>query len=79
MEIVQRRNRSAVPVLFVLAFVAALVIGLVALSGLRQSPESSTGTVQVAAQSSSLSPDATDRNAAMLATRLGKAESTHGH
>ena len=79
MEIVQRKSQSAVPLIAVVAIVAAVLISMAAWASAHPSTVGSTGAQQVTATSTSLNPDATDRNAAVLAARLGQAEATHGH
>ena len=79
MEIVEQRNQpAAVPLVVIVAVLATLLLGLAALALSRPSV-SPVGAPPARAASTSLSPDSQDRNAQILATRLGKAEATHGH
>lgn len=79
MEIVEQRNQSAaVPLVVILAILATLLLGLAALALSRPSG-TPVGAPAARAASTNLSPDAQDRNAQILATRLGRAEATHGH
>lgn len=79
MEIVEQREQSAaVPFVLVLAIVATLLIGLAALA-LARPAGAPARPPSPAVTSSTLSPDAQDRNAEILADRLDKAEATHGH
>lgn len=79
MQIAERTSQApAVPLVLVLAIVATIVIGLAALALRPAGPAVRTPMASVTS-TANLSPDAQDRNAQILAARLGKAEATHGH
>ena len=79
MEIVDRRNPApAVPFVLVIAVVAALLMAVAAAALARPAGPAAHPT-STGVTATAISPDAQDRNAKLLADRLGKAEATHGH
>ena len=77
MDIIHRSKQApAVPFALMVLVALALLVGAAGVS-LRPSP--AVRAPSTVAEVRTTSPDAQERNAKILADRLGKAEATHGH
>ena len=73
------RQSAAAPMAVVVAVFIALAIFASVWNASHRIASATTRTQSFASTVTSLSPDAGDRNSAILAARLGKAEASHGH
>ena len=76
---IRRRQTASVSFALALAVLAALAIGLGAWNAAHRPLGTSLQTPTAAPASSSLSPDAQERNAQIWAKQLDAAQATHGH
>lgn len=80
MDIVERRTQSpAFPVWFVAVALVLLVAAMLLWTTTHRAVGAPAGASAVASTVTGFGPDAQDRNAQIVAARLGKAEATHGH